>query len=150
MGCLWILTVFFPYSRQSPGPWICNDIGLSLWFNFSHQFWNGKYLCSYKIGSILPDSVLFILRCCFLFYWPGDWRCCLAWCPLSWWDVIGWERGFRIHLVHLRICSDGHSDDDVDSQATGSSGFLGRASRLFPNMSWVIVSSSVVVWGNEE
>ena len=45
--------------------------------------------------------------------------------------------------------SDDHSDVVSTGIGTGSSGFLGRASRSFPKRSfWVFMVSSIVAWGN--
>ena len=51
----------FPYSRQSLVPQVRNYKRQSFWFGFRNQFRNGKYLRTFEVGSIFPDSVLFIL-----------------------------------------------------------------------------------------
>ena len=79
-----LLKGIFSYSRKSLVLQVCNYVGQSLWFGFCNQLRNGKYLCTFEVGSILPDSILFILFQAFLFCCcPGDWRCWHCWCPLS-------------------------------------------------------------------
>ena len=69
-----------------------------------------------EVGSILSDSVLFMMFRCFLFDSPGDW-CYLAGvlCP-GWMELAG---------------SVGHLDDDVEGPATGSSDSLSWTSSSF-------------------
>ena len=58
--------------------------------------------------------------------------------------------GSEVSLISCETSSDRHSDD-VEGFATGSSGFLGSASRLLSlnRPVWqVLISSSIVAWGN--
>ena len=91
-----LLNGVFPYSRQSLVPQVCDYVWQSFWFGFCNQFRNQKYLRTFEVGSILPDSVLFILFWAFLSFFffccPGDWRWWRYWCFLFRWDVR--ERGF--------------------------------------------------------
>ena len=58
--------------------------------------------------------------------------------------------GSEDSLFTWEASSYGHLDIDVENLATGSSCFLGRASRSFPKRSFklYVVSSSIVAWGN--
>ena len=56
-----LLKGVFHYSRQSLVPQACDYIGQSLWFSFRNRFRNGKYLRTFEVGSIIPDTPFYTI-----------------------------------------------------------------------------------------
>ena len=135
------LQKFFFESCQSPGPQICHYEGQGFRLHFCYKLRNRQDDIDSKIGGIFAQPVLFVFFGGGFFLIPQE----TGTAGLA---GVFWPSGMELAKseVSLFLCIAGSIDhlEDVEGFANGSSGLLGRVSRLLLKRSWVLVSSSMV------